>query len=152
MSRLIWICAVCKCLLLSPVAVKELKTCGYSEAPHRGASNDYPQYMFLWRNKKNINTFGVKKKKALLVICNGIPIFSVNTVLFIPKKQLQLWFGYRFFTFLRREFLPSLSDQIHHFRHIDVIYICTAALHLLEVLPSLEVLVVWNVSQLITPH
>ena len=28
---------------------------GYSlEAPHRGASNEYPQHMFLWRNKKNI--------------------------------------------------------------------------------------------------
>ena len=28
--------------------------CGYSlEAPHRGASNEYPQHMFLWRNKKN---------------------------------------------------------------------------------------------------
>ena len=30
--------------------------CGYSlEAPHRGASNEYPQHMFLRRNKKNIN-------------------------------------------------------------------------------------------------
>ena len=29
--------------------------CGYSlEAPHRGASNEYPQHMFLWRNKKSI--------------------------------------------------------------------------------------------------
>ena len=27
-----------------------------------GASNDYPQHMFLWRNKKNINTiFGLEK-------------------------------------------------------------------------------------------
>ena len=24
------------------------------EAPCRGASNEYPQHMFLWRNKKNI--------------------------------------------------------------------------------------------------
>ena len=24
------------------------------EAPHRGASNEYPQRMFSWRNKKNI--------------------------------------------------------------------------------------------------
>ena len=31
------------------------------EAPQRGASNEYPQHMFLWRNKKNINIFGVKK-------------------------------------------------------------------------------------------
>ena len=28
--------------------------CGYSlEAPRRGASNEYPQHMFSWRNKKN---------------------------------------------------------------------------------------------------
>ena len=24
------------------------------EVPRRGASNEYPQHMFLWRNKKNI--------------------------------------------------------------------------------------------------
>ena len=29
--------------------------CGYSsEVPWRGTSNEYPQHMFLWRNKKNI--------------------------------------------------------------------------------------------------
>ena len=37
--------------------------CGYSlEAPHRGTSNEYPQHMFSWRNKKNITTFCLKKK------------------------------------------------------------------------------------------
>ena len=36
--------------------------CGYSlEAPRRGASNEYPQHMFLSRNKKNIDTFWLKK-------------------------------------------------------------------------------------------
>ena len=40
--------------------------CGYSlEAPRRGASNEYPQHMFLWRNTKNINTFGLKKAPYL---------------------------------------------------------------------------------------
>ena len=36
---------------------------GYSlEAPHQGASNEYPQYVFLWRSKKNmINIFLLKK-------------------------------------------------------------------------------------------
>ena len=30
--------------------------CGYSlEVPQRGTSNEYPQQMFSWRNKKNIN-------------------------------------------------------------------------------------------------
>ena len=27
--------------------------------------NECPQHMFLWRNKKNINTFGLKKKSIL---------------------------------------------------------------------------------------
>ena len=27
-----------------------------------GASNEYPQHMFLRRNKKNINTFGLNEK------------------------------------------------------------------------------------------
>ena len=45
--------------------------CGYSlEAPHRGTSNEYP-HIFLWRNKKNINTFGLKKKKtSYQKLCN----------------------------------------------------------------------------------
>ena len=34
--------------------------CGYSlEAPHLGASDEYPQHMFLWRNKKDTSTFQV---------------------------------------------------------------------------------------------
>ena len=32
------------------------KCCGYSlEVPHWGTSNEYPQYMFPWRNKKTIS-------------------------------------------------------------------------------------------------
>ena len=32
--------------------------CGYSlEAPRRGASNEYPQHMFSWSNKKDISIF-----------------------------------------------------------------------------------------------
>ena len=39
---------------------------GYSlEAPHRDTSNGYPQHMFSRRNKKNINTFGLKKTPIL---------------------------------------------------------------------------------------
>ena len=30
------------------------------EAPRQGASNEYPQHMFLSRNKKNIATFWLK--------------------------------------------------------------------------------------------
>ena len=36
--------------------------CGFSlEVPHRGASNEYPQYMLSWSYKKNINTFWLKQ-------------------------------------------------------------------------------------------
>ena len=36
--------------------------CGYSlEVPRRGVSNEYPQHMFLWRNKKDISIFRMKK-------------------------------------------------------------------------------------------
>ena len=42
--------------------------CGYSlEAPQRGASNEYPQHMFLSRNKKDISIFRMKKAPYLLL-------------------------------------------------------------------------------------
>ena len=31
------------------------------EVPWQGASNEYPQQMFLWRTKTTMNTFGLKK-------------------------------------------------------------------------------------------
>ena len=45
--------------------------CRYSlEVPHRGASNEYPQHMFLWRNKKDISIFLIKNVPYLLLcIC-----------------------------------------------------------------------------------
>ena len=42
-------------MLISFLFLHENICCGYSlEAPWRGASNEYPQHMFSWRNKKNI--------------------------------------------------------------------------------------------------
>ena len=42
--------------------LREHVCCGYSlEVPHQGASKEYPQYMFSCRNKKNIDTFWMKK-------------------------------------------------------------------------------------------
>ena len=42
--------------------------CGYSlEAPRRGASNEYPQHMFLLRNKKDISIFWMKKAPYLVL-------------------------------------------------------------------------------------
>ena len=37
------------------------------EAPQRGASNEYPQHMFLSRNKKDIRIFRMKKAPYLLL-------------------------------------------------------------------------------------
>ena len=40
--------------------------CGYSfEVPQRGTSNEYPQHTILWRNKKTVSTFGLKKKSLI---------------------------------------------------------------------------------------
>ena len=42
-------------MLISFLFLNKNIYCGYSlEAPRRGASNEYPQYMYSWRNKKNI--------------------------------------------------------------------------------------------------
>ena len=44
--------------------------CGYSlEVPRRGASNEYPQQMILWRNKKDISIFRMEKKMPYLLLC-----------------------------------------------------------------------------------
>ena len=41
--------------------LKENKRCRYwLEAPQRGASNEYPQHMLSWRNKKNVNFLASK--------------------------------------------------------------------------------------------
>ena len=45
--------------------------CGYSlEAPQRGASNEYPQHMFSWRNKKKYQHFLVEKAPYLKLSMN----------------------------------------------------------------------------------
>ena len=42
-------------MLISFLFLHENICCGYLlEVPQRGASNEYPQHMFSWRNKKNI--------------------------------------------------------------------------------------------------
>ena len=38
------------------------------EAPRRGASNEYPQHMFSWRNKKDISIF-LDEKAPYLLLC-----------------------------------------------------------------------------------
>ena len=45
--------------------------------PHQGASNEYPQHMFLKGNKKNINTFWLKTAPHL-ELCDGCPSYRNN--------------------------------------------------------------------------
>ena len=42
------------------------------EAPRRGASNEYPQHMFSWRNKKDISIFRMKKAPYLLLCIESV--------------------------------------------------------------------------------
>ena len=42
------------------------------EAPRRGASNEYPQHMFLWRNKKDISIFRLKKSALSVSMTMGL--------------------------------------------------------------------------------
>ena len=73
--------------------------CGYSlEVPQRGASNEYPQHMFLWRNKKNINTLLLKKASNLKLLLLTIEIISLSMSLKVmwPRwnsnlPSLHLW-------------------------------------------------------------
>ena len=44
------------------------------EVPLQGVSNEYSQYMFLWRNKKNINTFWLKKNVLSGALGFGVQI------------------------------------------------------------------------------
>ena len=65
-----------------------MKTRGYSlEAPHQGASNEYPQHMFPWRNKKNISTFWMKKNAFSSYGPYGTVVL---TLLFVTRKILQM--------------------------------------------------------------
>ena len=73
--------------------VHENICCGYSlEAPRRGTSNEYPQHMFSWTNKKNINTFGLKKSTL-----TGAMSFLITDIApekrshFLTKKTIDIF-------------------------------------------------------------
>ena len=95
LQRLIWAYIVCsgclsqnlnmirgfvkeECLVIimgqfSPVLHKNI-CCGYSfEVSHWGTSNEYPQRMFLWRNKKNYPRIITKYSLTLVLLNPDIP-------------------------------------------------------------------------------
>ena len=61
---------------------------GYSlEVPQRGTSNEYPQYMFSWRNKKNIfpGTYSYLDLSTIFVYYN--PYLFSTVILSLPLIQ-----------------------------------------------------------------
>ena len=50
------------------------------EAPHWGASNEYPQHMFYWRNRKNVSL------DSLLTWCATTYKFAKTNVELMPQK------------------------------------------------------------------
>ena len=73
--------------------------CGYSlEAPHWGASNEYPQHMFLLRNKKAISIFRMKKAPYLLLW-----ITATSGAINSNMRKCTIW-----------HVCPAVSDQRMH--------------------------------------
>ena len=74
-------------MLVSFLFLHENVCCGYSlEAPRRGASNEYPQHMFPWRNKKNIMCIPP-------LICSYVEVPQVCTLALnnLPTVGLLIW-------------------------------------------------------------
>ena len=47
------------------------------KGPHQGACSEYPQHIFLWRNKRNINILLLKKVQSTLVISNSRGLIEI---------------------------------------------------------------------------
>ena len=79
------------------------------EAPQWSASNEYPQHMFSWRNKKDISIFRMKKAPYLLLwslyVCH-----DVENV-FVTRKPIGNWHLYMFYGEIRKLFkwVPFLA-------------------------------------------
>ena len=68
--------------------------CGYSlEVPRQGPSDEYPQHMFLSRNKKNMDIFWLKKKHLIKSyeivggIANGVVLIGLQCCI----RSCQTW-------------------------------------------------------------
>ena len=61
------------------------------EASHQGTSNEYPQHMFSWSNKKNINTFGLKKSALTRTMHQSkLILFFMMLVINFKKDPLNI--------------------------------------------------------------
>ena len=70
--------------------------CGYSlEAPRRGASNEYPQHMFSWRNKKNIMWIPpliCSYDVAFIILLSGIAKSTVGLGMLCRLVHFYKWY------------------------------------------------------------
>ena len=88
--------------------------CGYSlEEPHWGSSNEYPQHMFLSRNKKNIGNF---YWKHCLIWNNGIDINVIDiSSAFFPFYGIlkAVWLNHGMLEVLWEPGCSWLLDKVH---------------------------------------
>ena len=74
-------------MLISFLLLSKNICCGYSlEAPHRGASNKYPQHMFLWRNKKNIMWIPLLSEALLTLAMLSVNSADDKLRTYFPKE------------------------------------------------------------------
>ena len=105
-------------MLISFLFLHENICCGYSlEAPHRGASNEYPQHMFLWRNKKKIMWIPP-------LICSYGPNIYGKYVSIKSTKPLQTDFTECPVTYSRT------CDDVNWSRWVGIRLIVTSIVHL----------------------
>ena len=93
-------------MLISFLFLHENICCGYSlEGSQQGASNEYPQHMFSWRNKKNIMWIPRLICSYVLVLF-GLTIDSMGAAV-----QGIVFFFYLGFTALSRIFHLYRADR-----------------------------------------
>ena len=94
-------------MLISFLFLHENICCGYSlEASQQGASNEYPQHMFSWRNKKNIMWIPRLICSYVLVLF-GLTIGSMGAAV----QGIVFFFFYLGFTALSRIFHLYRADR-----------------------------------------
>ena len=98
---------------------RQMLCCGYSlEAPQWGASNEYPQHMFLWRNKKNIYLRHLSRS-MMIVILAAIVQMPVCKRCCPSSKNLDLiLYSLPLSGKLKIFFLFFPENRIWHFIHI----------------------------------
>ena len=88
--------------------------CGYSlEAPPQGASNDYPEHKFSWRNKKTISTFRLTYLRLFYKMFH----FYWPQIYDDPNRQLLISFLYNLPIKMKRE--KNRFLQIEVFQFVD---------------------------------